>query len=299
MNAKKYLTTGITCFLLSLLISVGTSLFVRTSFTDSSPDTFIQFLSFIILITSSVTQLLSGVGLLSFTVGLILAVVQKPPLSSPQQSRWKRFMAVVILAAISWTWLIPVMQRSAGDLLFWVGYQTPSTDYSKLEMLLKTKQWKEADDYTSFLIRSASDTRRESLMKATLDSFKQLPCADFQALDQLWLKYSNNRFGFTVQRNAFEAIYPQSSNNFPFFSRLSGNSSSLLYPPNHPNIRRMAMTRKNNPNQFKISDPIGSLPSSGLLLGSSLGIDNSFTYSIYESVDRQRLCGLSKDLKSN
>ncbi|MEG4391708.1 GUN4 domain-containing protein, partial [Microcoleus sp. BROC3] len=34
----------------------------------------------------------------------------------------------------------------------------------------------------------------------------QLPCEDLQTLDRLWLRYSQGRFGFSVQKQIYESV---------------------------------------------------------------------------------------------
>ena len=39
-----------------------------------------------------------------------------------------------------------------------------------------------------------------------VDNMKNFPCADLQLIDQLWLKFSGGRFGFSVQRKIWFEI---------------------------------------------------------------------------------------------
>lgn len=58
--------------------------------------------------------------------------------------------------------------------------------------------WKMADLETRKLIFTATGT---SPSQQTPPAINQIPCADLQALDQLWKQYSAGRFGFSVQRS--------------------------------------------------------------------------------------------------
>ena len=70
--------------------------------------------------------------------------------------------------------------------------------YTRLENLLKAGQWKEAD-YETYLVilqavgRSAGDWIRD-------EELLNFPCTDLRTIDSLWVKYSNGRFGFSVQK---------------------------------------------------------------------------------------------------
>lgn len=38
------------------------------------------------------------------------------------------------------------------------------------------------------------------------DSIESFPCTDLRTIDQLWVKYSNGRFGFSVQKRIWESV---------------------------------------------------------------------------------------------
>lgn len=70
-------------------------------------------------------------------------------------------------------------------------------NYTNLEKLLKQNQWKEADYETyKLMIQSLNKKEGDHIYQ---DDFKNFPCADFQIIDQLWMQYSQGRFGFTIQ----------------------------------------------------------------------------------------------------
>ncbi|NES87180.1 MAG: hypothetical protein F6K10_40960 [Moorea sp. SIO2B7] len=74
-----------------------------------------------------------------------------------------------------------------------VGY-----DYTKLENYLKNGQWKEADQETTKIMLEIGDKDKKKYL--TIDDIKKFPVEDLRTIDQLWLKYSNNKFGFSVQK---------------------------------------------------------------------------------------------------
>jgi energy-coupling factor transporter ATP-binding protein EcfA2 len=65
--------------------------------------------------------------------------------------------------------------------------------YFKLAYYLQTGQWKEADRETLEVMRRVID-------KISIEGIKNFPCADLRVIDRLWVKYSNGKFGFSVQK---------------------------------------------------------------------------------------------------
>ncbi|MFM6307858.1 MAG: GUN4 domain-containing protein, partial [Dolichospermum sp.] len=39
-----------------------------------------------------------------------------------------------------------------------------------------------------------------------VESFDNFPCADLRTIDQLWVKYSDGRFGFSVQKRIYQGL---------------------------------------------------------------------------------------------
>jgi hypothetical protein len=74
-------------------------------------------------------------------------------------------------------------------------------DYTKLRDLLAAQKWKEAD-YETYLVMLQAVGRKENdyIREEELLNF---PCADLRTIDQLWVKYSNGRFGFSVQKKIY------------------------------------------------------------------------------------------------
>ncbi|MBR8839509.1 MAG: GUN4 domain-containing protein [Stigonema ocellatum SAG 48.90 = DSM 106950] len=74
-------------------------------------------------------------------------------------------------------------------------------DYTRLRDLLKAGNWKDAD-YETYLVmlkvvgRGEGDWIRD-------EELLNFPCTDLRTIDNLWVKYSNGRFGFSVQKNIY------------------------------------------------------------------------------------------------
>ncbi|MBS9395206.1 MAG: GUN4 domain-containing protein [Dolichospermum sp. LBC05a] len=75
-------------------------------------------------------------------------------------------------------------------------------DYAKLHDLLKAGKWKEADMET-YAVMSEVVSNHDWLRVEDIDNF---PCADLRTIDQLWAKYSNGRFGFSVQKRIYQGL---------------------------------------------------------------------------------------------
>lgn len=77
-------------------------------------------------------------------------------------------------------------------------------DYRSLAQLLTEGKWQEADQQTGKLMLQA--VQREAsgwLDEVHIETF---PCEDFRTLDQLWIKYSSGRFGFSVQKQIYRSL---------------------------------------------------------------------------------------------
>jgi myosin heavy subunit len=69
---------------------------------------------------------------------------------------------------------------------------------AELEFLMESGNWKEADDKTKqFMLDQTGKEEKDSLNAKQLRTF---PCDDLRTLDNLWVKYSKGRFGFSVQK---------------------------------------------------------------------------------------------------
>ena len=85
-------------------------------------------------------------------------------------------------------------------------------DYSKLRELLAAKQYRQADLET-FKMMSIAVLQVEDGWFEESD-IARFPCTDLQTINQLWLRYSNGHFGFSVQKeiyNQLEGNYEQTS----------------------------------------------------------------------------------------
>jgi GUN4-like len=78
----------------------------------------------------------------------------------------------------------------------------PPVNYQKLENLLANAQWQEANQETWNILCTTLHKHQGTPLTA-LD-IEQIPCASINNIDKLWHKYSNGKFGFTVQSRIYK-----------------------------------------------------------------------------------------------
>lgn len=115
-------------------------------------------------------------------------------------------------------------------------------DYTQLQQLLAQKRWKKADEETWLLLCQMLGKSGKSFLH--YKDLEKLPCQDLITLDQLWVKYSQGRFGLSIQVK----IYQQANSDYGKFCQKVG---WLTYNPSNPNI---GIT-------YKSSALVGHLPS--------------------------------------
>ena len=91
-------------------------------------------------------------------------------------------------------------------------------NYTHLRDLLAEGKWREADEETGKMMISVSAvTAHKKLASEEYDlvisesrfdpaAAEHVPCKDLCTIDRLWLKYSNGRFGFSVQRRIISEL---------------------------------------------------------------------------------------------
>ncbi len=79
-----------------------------------------------------------------------------------------------------------------------------NVDYTRLRDLLAAGKWKEADEETLTVMLKATGREKEGYLDS--ESIETFPLADGRTIDRLWVKYSNGRFGFSVQKRIWECV---------------------------------------------------------------------------------------------
>ncbi len=77
-------------------------------------------------------------------------------------------------------------------------------DYTQLENLLAARKWQEADAETREIMLKILG--RETREWGRKEEIEKIPCKDLNVIDKLWIKYSNGRFGFRVQKIIWQSI---------------------------------------------------------------------------------------------
>jgi hypothetical protein len=121
--------------------------------------------------------------------------------------------------------------------------------YQRLEELLAAGRWQEADEETRSLLLGI--VNRQNLWLREED-IKQLPCLDLQSCDNLWVKYSQGRFGFSVQTR----VLAENTRDLPINDvgwEETGEGKSV-WPYCYDNIRSQSRI------PFDLTAPEGFLP---------------------------------------
>jgi hypothetical protein len=91
--------------------------------------------------------------------------------------------------------------QSSGDVPL---VSAVGVDYTKLRDLLVAKDWKEADLETEK--RMLEVAGRESQGWLEVEDVGNFPCQDLGTIDKLWVKYSDGKFGFSVQKQIYQDL---------------------------------------------------------------------------------------------
>jgi hypothetical protein len=77
-------------------------------------------------------------------------------------------------------------------------------DYRRLLGLLKQQQFKEADLETTRLLFAIAGREQQNTIDAA--SLNRFPCRDLGTMDRLWVRYSERRFGFSIQNQIWQEV---------------------------------------------------------------------------------------------
>lgn len=75
--------------------------------------------------------------------------------------------------------------------------------YGKLQQLLEKGDFRSADEETTRIMLEVAGQERETL---TPENVAQYPCNSLRVIDQLWQKYSEEKFGFSVQLKTYYEV---------------------------------------------------------------------------------------------
>ncbi|MFM6221204.1 MAG: serine/threonine-protein kinase [Dolichospermum sp.] len=80
---------------------------------------------------------------------------------------------------------------------------TPSK-YTQLETLLKAQDFKEADKETDKVMLAVANRQSEGWLR--IEDAENFPCKELRTIDNLWLKYSQGKFGISVQQEIYKNL---------------------------------------------------------------------------------------------
>lgn len=76
-------------------------------------------------------------------------------------------------------------------------------NYTRLRDLLAAGKWKEADEETLAVMLKASGSKEGNSFTQSISIF---PCTDLRTINQLWAKYSDGRFSFSIQKKIYLSV---------------------------------------------------------------------------------------------
>jgi GUN4-like len=85
-------------------------------------------------------------------------------------------------------------------------------DYRKLNSLLATQKWQEADRETAEIMLWVSNQQAKGLL--TLTDIQSFPKLDLYTLDHLWENYSQGRFGLSRQNQIWQSVGGRENANY-------------------------------------------------------------------------------------
>ncbi|BAY24283.1 serine/threonine protein kinase [Calothrix sp. NIES-2100] len=124
-------------------------------------------------------------------------------------------------------------------------------DYHHLRDLLALRQWESADKHTWALMCQA--IRKPIGSYLFTSDIENLPCEDLQIIDELWHKYSNGRFSFSVQKQIYDSL----DGDYGKFCAAIGWNLPVSTSP----MQKLL---------FRLSAPVGHLPSHNWAAGTQL-----------------------------
>jgi uncharacterized caspase-like protein len=126
-------------------------------------------------------------------------------------------------------------------------------DYQYLQDLLIEGKWKQADRETIALMLKVANRETEGWLD--IESINKFPCADLCIIDQLWLKYSNGRFGFSMQKHVWESVGGQPSSDYETWCKFCDH---IGWRTDHNWLFYSDLNFSNNA-------PLGHLPAAGIV----------------------------------
>lgn len=157
-------------------------------------------------------------------------------------------------------------------------------DYTRLRNLLKTGDWKTADQETyAVMIRAVDKQPGDWFKEKELLNF---PCIDLRTIDRLWVKYSRNKFGFSRQKKIYVECGAKLDGKYP------GDEIWRKFC-DRVDWRRRGDYIYRNDVFFDLSSPVGHLPFGGVGgWGGGWGDDGGLGFWFFVLFCRIQICGV-------
>jgi hypothetical protein len=124
---------------------------------------------------------------------------------SPQQQAALQQAATRVAGGVqinTYKWGIPIKTYQANQS--WKNQPIALADYTKLEQSLAAGLWRAADQETTNKMLEVAGKQKEGML--TQEDMENFSCPYLRAMDLLWVKYSDGRFGFSAQKRIYQRL---------------------------------------------------------------------------------------------
>jgi serine/threonine protein kinase len=94
-----------------------------------------------------------------------------------------------------------------------------NVDYSRLRNLLKARNWQAADEETLAVMLKVTGREKEGWLD--IASINKFPATDLRTIDKLWVKYSDGRFGFSVQKRIWQSLGGTANADYSIYEKFA------------------------------------------------------------------------------
>ncbi|MFL0648423.1 GUN4 domain-containing protein [Cylindrospermopsis raciborskii UAM/DH-BiRr] len=126
--------------------------------------------------------------------------------------------------------------------------------YTKLETLLKAQDFREADLETDRVMLAVANRQSEGWLR--IEDAENFPCKELRTIDNLWLKYSQGKFGISVQQEIYKNLGGTKQYNEKVWESFGDRVG----------WRKQGSWLITNDLNFSLSAPTGQLPTTTTLL---------------------------------
>jgi len=137
-------------------------------------------------------------------------------------------------------------------------------DYRRLRDLLAAREWEEADEETAD--KMLAPIGKEGWWNVETEDIEKIPCTDLRTIDRLWVQYSNEHFGFSVQKQIWQGVGGQPGMYDYYIYK-------KFYDKFYNIVGWQAVIDRSSEYVFNLNAPRGHLPLVGVML---LGQFNKF-----------------------